>query len=113
LKPRRNTVDVERLRLRVRVIKALANPARLYLPEHLAEGETCVSELTETVGLDMSTVSRHLSILRQVGLVAAVKSGTYIRYALAGSNALRLIRQADHVCGCVQSGSSRKNGAEQ
>jgi len=41
----------------------------------LAQGELCVCELTELVGSDQSTVSRHLAVLRQAGLVAVRKKG--------------------------------------
>ena len=49
-----------RLEERAGVIKAMAHPTRLFLVEQLATGERCVCELTDGVGADISTVSRHL-----------------------------------------------------
>jgi ArsR family transcriptional regulator len=65
----------DRLESRARVIKALAHPTRLFLVEELARGERCVCELTALVGADVSTISRHLDVLRQVGLVDGERRG--------------------------------------
>ena len=67
--------------LRHRIIKALAHPARLAILDELAEhGERCVCELTELVGSDMSTVSRHLGQLKAAGLIEDEKRGRMIFY---------------------------------
>ncbi|RPJ48319.1 MAG: transcriptional regulator, partial [Candidatus Latescibacterota bacterium] len=49
---------------RARIIKAMAHPTRLFIVDELARGERCVCDLAEMVGADVSTVSKHLSILR-------------------------------------------------
>lgn len=67
---------------RARVIKALAHPSRLYMVEVLSEGERCVCELKDLVGADMSTVSRHLSILKNAGIVEDDKRGVMVFYRL-------------------------------
>ena len=67
---------------RARVLKALAHPTRLFLVERLARGEECVCCLTDLVGADMSTVSKHLAILRSVGIVADAKRGNQVYYRL-------------------------------
>ncbi len=66
---------------RARVAKALAHPSRLMILDALAERELCVCELTELVAVDQSTVSKHLALLKQAGLVADRKerSKTYYR----------------------------------
>jgi DNA-binding transcriptional ArsR family regulator len=46
------------------VFKALAHPSRLLIVDELMQSERCVCELTELVGSDMSTVSKHLSVLK-------------------------------------------------
>ena len=75
--------QLARYQARAKVIKALAHPARLQIVDELAErGERCVCELTELVGTDMSTVSRHLSQLRNAGLVVDEKRGTMVYYRL-------------------------------
>jgi len=71
-----------RFDLRARIIKALAHPARLFIVDELAKGERCVCELTELLGLDVSTVSKHLSVLRSVGLVTDDKRGLKVFYSL-------------------------------
>jgi DNA-binding transcriptional ArsR family regulator len=70
------------LEARVRVLKAMAHPTRLYIVEELAKRERCVHELTDMVGADMSTVSKHLSILKSVGLVRDEKRGAEVHYRL-------------------------------
>ena len=51
---------------RARIIKAMAHPTRLFIVDELARtDERCVCELTEMVGVDMSTISRHLAMLKK------------------------------------------------
>lgn len=64
------------------VFKALSNPNRLLIVDAVAEGERCVADLTALVGLDMSTVSNHLSVLRNVGILKDERRGTQIFYSL-------------------------------
>lgn len=64
------------------VFKALSNPNRLLIVDALAKGERCVADLTALVGLDMSTVSNHLSVLRNVGILTDDRRGTQVFYAL-------------------------------
>ena len=72
-----------RYETRARIIKALAHPARLLIVDQLAKGrEKCVCELTEMIGTDMSTVSRHLTQLKQAGLIADEKRGQMVFYRL-------------------------------
>jgi ArsR family transcriptional regulator len=55
----------------------------LFIVDELARnGERCVCELTEMVGVDMSTVSRHLAILKGVGIVEDDKRGAQVYYRL-------------------------------
>lgn len=67
----------------VAVFRALGNRARLRMAEHLAEGERCVAELVELVGLSWSTVSRHLATLRAAGVVRDERRGNQVVYSLA------------------------------
>ncbi len=67
---------------RTRVIKALAHPTRLFIVEELEKGERCVCDLTAMIGADVSTVSKHLSILRQAGIVVDDKRGNQVFYCL-------------------------------
>jgi DNA-binding transcriptional ArsR family regulator len=70
------------LEARANVLKAMAHPSRLFMIEELEKGERCVCELTEMVGADISTVSKHLSVLKQAGLVIDEKRGNQVFYQL-------------------------------
>ena len=67
---------------RARVIKAMAHPTRLFIIEELSRGERCVGELTEMVGADVSTISRHLAVMKNAGIVTDDKRGTQVFYSL-------------------------------
>jgi len=67
---------------RAKVIKAIAHPSRLLIIEELQRQERCVNELTKMIGADTSTVSKHLSVLKNAGLVADEKRGNSIFYNL-------------------------------
>ncbi len=71
-----------RYEARAQIIKALAHPSRLFIVEQLAQGKQCVNELTEMIGVDASTVSKHLSILKNSVLVKDEKVGTSVYYEL-------------------------------
>lgn len=67
---------------RARIVKAMAHPTRLFIADELSRGERCVCELAEMVGSDISTVSKHLSILRNAGIVRDEKRGAQVFYSL-------------------------------
>ncbi len=71
-----------RFKSQARVLKALAHPTRLFIIEELSRGERCVCELTEMIGVEMPTVSRHLSLLKNVGIIEDEKRGTQVFYRL-------------------------------
>ncbi len=71
-----------RLRARARVMKALAHPTRLFIVERLLEREHCVCELTAMIGADISTVSKHLAVLKNAGIVEDRRQGVQIFYSL-------------------------------
>jgi len=65
-----------------KIIKAMAHPTRLFIVDELSRQERCVYELTEMIGADTSTVSKHLSVLRNVGIVQDEKRGAQVYYSL-------------------------------
>jgi DNA-binding transcriptional ArsR family regulator len=67
---------------RARIIKALAHPTRLFIVDELSRSDRCVQELAGMVGADISTVSKHLSILRNAGIVRDEKRGARVHYSL-------------------------------
>lgn len=62
--------------------KALAHPLRIRVLEILRHGQQSVQELQQALGVDQSTVSQHLAVLRQKSIVTARKEGTTVRYAV-------------------------------
>ena len=83
--PNSKTMDAKtrsRYKVRAQIIKSMAHPTRLFIVDELAKGERCVCELTEMIGADMSTVSKHLSILKQAGVIEDERRGTYVIYKL-------------------------------
>ena len=71
-----------RYEARAVVIKAMAHGTRLFIVEELSRRERCVCELTEMIGADVSTVSKHLSVLKNAGIVQDEKRGSQVFYSL-------------------------------
>lgn len=74
--------QMTRYKQQARVLKALAHPSRLLMVEELSRGERCVCELAKLVGAEMPTVSRHLALLREAGIVDDDKRGVQVFYRL-------------------------------
>ncbi len=64
------------------VFKALAHPSRIFVVTELAKDERCLCELTEMIGADKSTVSKHLLLLKQAGIIADERRGNMVFYSL-------------------------------
>ncbi len=69
-------------RKQARVLKALANESRLKIVDRLSRGECSVGELTELIGSDRSTVSKHLAVLRAHNIVLDRREGNVVYYTL-------------------------------
>ena len=82
-----NKKEAKRLKRRASLLKSLAHPSRLLIIELLEKRPHTGAELTEAVGADKTTVSKHLTVLKKAGLVRDKKRGTWSEYEL--------------VCGCV------------
>lgn len=67
---------------RARVFKALSHPTRLWMTEQLGNGEKCVCEFVAALDADFSTISKHLSVLKQAGIVEDEKRGKRVFYRL-------------------------------
>jgi ArsR family transcriptional regulator len=74
--------SVAHFKAQARVLKALAHPGRLLMVDELSRGERCVCDLAALVGSEMPTISRHLSVLRNAGIVDDEKRGTQVFYRL-------------------------------
>ncbi len=66
----------------IRLWKAFSDPIRIKLVNLLLDGEVCVCKLHESLGLPQSTVSRHLAVLRNAGVVQGRRQGTWMHYSL-------------------------------
>jgi len=67
---------------RSEIMKALAHPTWLFIVDFLANGEKCVCEIVEQVGVDISTISKHLLVMKNAGLVEDEKRGLNVFYKL-------------------------------
>ncbi len=70
------------LEAKSRVLKALGHPTRLLIAEELGQGERCVCEFVDMTEVDYSTISRHLAVMKQAGLVEDEKRGKQVFYRL-------------------------------
>lgn len=81
----REPLSAEGAELLARALKAIADPARLRLVSIVASsssGEVCVCDFTEPVGLSQPTVSHHLKVLVDAGILAREKRGTWAYFSL-------------------------------
>ena len=82
---------------RAKVIKALGHPTRIFMVEILSKESLSVSELTKAVGVDVSTVSKHLSLLKQAGILVDKKDGNKAIYSLVCPCIMEFINCIDTV----------------
>src|SRR6266567_8536966 len=82
------------MRALMNITKALADENRVRALLALRGGELCVCQITELFGLAPSTISKHLSILHQAGLVESRKEGRWIYYQLPENGVAPAVREA-------------------
>lgn len=80
---------------KAKIFKALGHPTRLWITEQLANGERCVCEFADAIDADFSTVSKHLTVLKQAGIVEDEKRGKQVYYRLKVPCVLKFM-------GCVE-----------
>lgn len=81
---------------RALVFKALAHPTRLFIIDKLSEGECCVCEFVNEIKADFSTVSKHLTVLKNAGLISDEKRGQQVFYRLRMQCVTSFNRCVDH-----------------
>jgi DNA-binding transcriptional ArsR family regulator len=82
------------------LLKAMAHEDRLLLLCQLTEGEQNVGELEASVGVHQPSLSQHLGVLREEGLVAARREGKYIYYSLASKEVIAIMQTLSELfCG--------------
>jgi DNA-binding transcriptional ArsR family regulator len=88
--------------------KALGEPARLQILNAMRDGEMTVTELIDATGLGQANVSKHLSMLHQLGFVTRRKEGLFAYYDLADRDVFKL---CDIMCGRLDVETSARRRA--
>ncbi|MBT3273484.1 MAG: winged helix-turn-helix transcriptional regulator [Spirochaetales bacterium] len=83
--------------LRANILKALANLTRVCIIERLKEAPLSVNELSAKIGESSSIISRHLSVLKNAGLIQDVKQGTTVVYSLTTDRIPDILNSVDEV----------------
>ena len=79
----------------VKVFKALGDPTRLRIVKLLENGELCVCQLIAVLNMGQSRISRHLSILKEAGLIQDNRKGKWVHYRLCCQDATH------NICSCL------------
>jgi ArsR family transcriptional regulator len=87
--------ETRRYTLRADMFKALSHPMRLFMLEKLKEKPWCVCELAAEVGIEKSVASKHLSQLKEAGLIDDEKRGTLVEYRLVAPCVLEMAACAE------------------
>jgi len=78
----------------LQITRALGDENRVRAVMALCNGELCVCQIIDVLGLSPATVSKHLSVLQQAGLILRRKEGRWAYYRLPGRGASPMVRQA-------------------
>ena len=78
-------------KFKAKIFRALSDPARLEILDFLRDGEKCVCEITPHVDLIQPLVSRHLSILKNCGLIKCKKEGNKRLYSITDKQIFKII----------------------
>jgi len=83
------------LELKANVLKALGQPTRLKILELLRNGERCVCEIFPAIKEEQSNVSRHLALMKSVGILASRKQGQMVHYRVRDPQVFKLLDSAN------------------
>ncbi len=75
-------ISFDEAEIRAKIIKAMAHPVRLMVIEFLKNGDQSFSEIFDLFDLDKSTISKHLLVLKEAGIVSSRKDGSDMIYKL-------------------------------
>ncbi|MCK9175278.1 MAG: metalloregulator ArsR/SmtB family transcription factor [Desulforhopalus sp.] len=92
-----NPKEKRQYEARAKVLKALAHPTRLWIARQLSDGEHCVCEFVDAVDVDFSTISKHLTVLKEAGIVESEKRGKQVFYRLKIPCLLKFMECVDAV----------------
>ncbi len=90
------------------LLRALANPDRLLVLCHLSQGERCVSDMEEELGIQQPTLSQQLTVLRTQELVSTRRDGKRIYYSVSDPKALAVLETLYRLF-CAPRGKRRAN----
>lgn len=90
------------------VLKAMADPTRLKILHSLQHGERCVSDILDIVGGSQANVSKHLSVLKRVGLVDSRRDGLNVYYRITDEGVFTICR---NVCDSLELRIDREHQA--
>jgi DNA-binding transcriptional ArsR family regulator len=85
------------LECQAQIFKALGQPTRLQILDLLKEGERCVCEIFPAIQQEQANVSKHLSILKQAGIVDCRKEGLRIIYWIKNREVLNLLKEVSGI----------------
>ena len=85
---------------KTKIFKAMGNPTRFRIMKVLCENKYCVCELTDMAGLDTSTVSKHLSVLENAGLVEGQRKGKEVYYRIKCTQIGELFKCVEKIVNC-------------
>lgn len=80
------------------ILKAIGDPRRFSLLRLMSQRGYCVSALAHASGLSESSVSQHLKVLREAGLIYGVKRGYYVHYSVDKEALGRFIEALNQMC---------------
>ena len=82
-----------------RRFRAVGEPMRIRLLDHLRDGEATVGELSEALGASQQNISKHLAVLTDAGILGRRKEGNHVHYRIVDEGVLSL---CEDVCGSLQ-----------
>lgn len=99
------TTDESMQQAKADILKAIAHPVRLSIVEMLGKRERCACDICDAFPCDRTTVSKHLAVLKSLGVIEDRKEGLYIHYRLRMTCLLPLLSCLERVvrsdaCGC-------------
>lgn len=80
---RHDMISYEEAEVRSKIIKAMGHPVRLMMIEFLRDGERPFSQINDLFAFDKSTISKHLLVLKDAGILSSRKAGSDMIYRLA------------------------------